>query len=124
MSNSDPSVAQAQTAATVQLIADVQAAVVAAQAEGGAPLASPAQAAAAQAFITQANSLVLDLQASLVPQQSPTRYVVQDGDTVMGLAQRFLGDPTLFGSILTLNGMHGLYIATGSVLQIPATGAA
>ena len=113
---------QTQTAATQQLIADIQAAIAAATTEGSATSASVAQQAAAQAFLTQANAFVLDLQASLSPTPLPTLYVVQDGDTLPGLAQQFLGDPSQFPALQAANGMVGLYIAPGQQLIVPAGG--
>ena len=114
--------AQAQTSATQQLIADVQAAIAAATTEGAAAGATVAQQAAAQAFITQANAFILDLQASLSPAVAPTLYVVQDGDTLPALAQDFLGDPSLFPRLQSANSMVGLYIAPGQQLVVPSSG--
>ena len=47
-------------------------------------------------------------------------YEVQSGDTLSGIAQRFYGDPTLFGLIATVNNLADPnLIVPGQKLRIP-----
>lgn len=103
-----------------QLIAALQAVVTAATTESAAPGASATQIAAAKVVIAQAQATIIDLQAQLVPAQSPTLYTVQMGDTLPGLAQQFLGDPLQFTALQSLNGLIGLALQTGQQLLIPS----
>lgn len=49
-----------------------------------------------------------------------TTYTVKDGDTLYGLAQRFLGDGNRYTEIKTLNKLTSDTITPGQVLKIPA----
>lgn len=46
-------------------------------------------------------------------------YVVQSGDTLWGIAERFLGDGTRYTEIQALNGISGDIIYEGQVLVLP-----
>lgn len=48
-----------------------------------------------------------------------TRYVVQRGDTLWGIAKNFLGNGTKYHLIMELNGLTSTLIRTGDVLKIP-----
>lgn len=51
-----------------------------------------------------------------------TRYVVNRGDTLWGIAKKFLGSGTKYTLIMELNGLTNITIHTGDVLKIPEKG--
>lgn len=51
--------------------------------------------------------------------ERPNTYVVQQGDSLWAIAQRFLGNGIKYPSIMELNGLKSAAIYPGQVLQIP-----
>lgn len=52
-------------------------------------------------------------------QQQYIEYTVEDGDTLWGIAQKFLGDGTRYTEIQQLNGLDSTIIYIGNVLRVP-----
>lgn len=55
-------------------------------------------------------------------EDSYTRYIVKRGDTLWGIAKKFLGSGTKYTLIMELNGLTNITIHTGDVLKIPEKG--
>ena len=49
----------------------------------------------------------------------PDRYIVQPGDSLWGIAERFLGSGSRYTEIMQLNGLTSTIIYPGQVLSIP-----
>lgn len=49
-----------------------------------------------------------------------TRYTVKSGDTLWGIAKKYLGDGNKYKEILKANGLKDTVIRSGMVLNIPS----
>ena len=54
-----------------------------------------------------------------VPDLGYTKYVVQDKDTLWGIAKKLIGNGNKYKAIMTANGMTSTVIRKGDVLNIP-----
>jgi len=116
-----PVLAAPTRAALLSYIALCQAAVTAAVAVRDSTTATRHQRAAARHTAALYNAEIAEAQALLAP-TSPQVIVVQAGDTLPHLAQRYYGDHTRTGvkRIQRANHLTGLAIQSGQSLTIPA----
>lgn len=83
-----------------------------------AVLAASPRDNAAQHFLRQIETDPV----KLLGPSSPDKYTVQAGDTMSGLADRFLGDSRLFYALSRYNGLAAPNaLSVGRVLQLPAS---
>jgi len=73
---------------------------------------------AARRLVTLGEAAILLLQRELAP-QAPRVVVVQEGDTLFGLAQDYLGDALAYGDIQRANGLTFIALSVGQQLILP-----
>lgn len=110
--------------AVVTLISDLNALIAAANADAAVPGATGDTITAAQTLVLHAQSVIASL--SVLNNAAPAyAVVVQNGafgtETIFEIAERELGDLSLFPLIQQANNLAFIALTVGQVLMIPAT---